>query len=122
MFSRLTTLICLLYLMLPFVSEAHTFGPVEGYTFNTGGFTQVQMTLYSKQGGYYYFTIGDKVMMNKTGTEPNLQYVVAGMPAYFPLTINNKYVVNNHIMICSTEARKDVRYSQEVCFNVRVIQ
>lgn len=101
--------------------NAQDFGPMKDGVINMGnGYTQVQMYLYSKEGGKYYFTIGGKVINAANTNQPNLQTVLPGMTAYFPMTINNKYIVNNHIMICSTEYQPVGLYSREVCFNVKV--
>lgn len=52
--------------------KAQDFGPLKDGVVNMGnGYTQVQMYLYSKEGGQFFFTIGGKVITDESGKKPN---------------------------------------------------
>ena len=100
-------------------ATAHNFGPASMQnTIGPDGKARIDMRLTSKWSGFYSFSVGGKTLVDAKG-EPVRKYVMAGMAADFPMTIDRKYVRDSRILICSWENR-DVMFRQEVCFNVKV--
>lgn len=107
-------------LFLSFNLYAQNFGPVKnGVTRLDNEHTQVLMYLDSKEGGNYSFTVGNKLLTTPNG-KPHYQQVFPGMQAIFPFTINNRYINNGKVMICSMEYNPKAKYTRDVCYNVKV--
>ncbi|MEQ5091645.1 hypothetical protein ABN224_16765 [Providencia rettgeri] len=99
---------------------AHTFGPTSMYNARgSGDYTHIIMQITSKWSGFYSFSVGGIPVVDSKG-KPIQEFVIAGIRADFPMSINNRYIVKDHILICSWENRTDVTFRQEVCFNVKV--
>ncbi|CAD5236028.1 hypothetical protein PP187_gp039 [Klebsiella phage vB_KvM-Eowyn] len=99
--------------------QAHNFGPASMQNARGVNETIVVMNLKSTWSGFYSFSVGGKPLRDN-GNKIIQKFVIEGMTAQFPFTIDNKYIKNDHVMICSWENRPDVMFKQEVCFNVKV--
>lgn len=100
-------------------AQAHTFGPASMQNVRGYKETTVVMNLKSTWSGFYSFSVGGNPLRDDN-KQIIAKFVIEGMVAQFPITINNKYIKNDHIMICSWENRTEVMFRQEVCFNVKV--
>lgn len=111
MFRKLLLLIPVIYSAS---AAAFTFGPVEGQTMKMGtNDYHVVMRLNSPEGGYYRFSVN-----NKVAGDPQL--VLAKIPAEFPIMIGGDNVKDHHIPICAQELNPLGNIAREVCFRVRV--
>ncbi|WP_368762025.1 hypothetical protein [Klebsiella pneumoniae] len=109
-----------LAIMLSASASAHMFGPASMQNSRgVDGKTTIIMQITSKWSGLYSFSVGGKTLTDSSG-KPVQKFVMAGMRADFPMTINNRYIANDRILICSWENREQVTFRQEVCFNVKV--
>lgn len=99
--------------------QAHNFGPASMQNSRGVNETIIVMNLKSTWSGFYSFSVGGKTLLDGAN-QPIKKFVIEGMVAQFPMTIDNKYIKNDHVMICSWENRVEVMFRQEVCFNVKV--
>lgn len=109
----------LLLLSVGFSVNAHRFGPTNQVNVRGPQTTFIPMSLKSDYNAYYAFSAGG-VDQKDDKNQLIKQYVMAGMTAIFPLEIPNKYIKDDHILICSWPLNDHVQFTEKVCFDVRV--